>query len=62
MENSCIIIICLSHIYRLLIDPHNDLPPVGQIAQLEEHSTSIVEVRVQIPVQAWIFQGFLAAA
>ena len=36
---------------------HNDLLPVGLIAQVVEHCTGIAEVRVQIPVQA-----FLAAA
>ena len=50
------------HIYGLIIDPHNDLLPVGLIAQLVEHCTGIAEVRVWIPVQAWIFQAFLAAA
>ena len=45
-----------------MIDPRNDLLPVGLIAQLVEHCTGIVEVRVGIPMQAWIFQGLLAAA
>ena len=39
--------------YGLIIDPHNDLLSVGPIAQLEEHCTSIVEVRVRIPFQAF---------
>ena len=56
IENSCIIIIYL-HIYGLIIDPHNNLLPVGLIMQLVEHCTGIAGVRVQIPVQA-----FLAAA
>ena len=46
----------------IVIDPHNDLLPVGLTAQLGEHCTGIAEVRVRIPVQAWIFQAFLAAA
>ena len=37
------------HIYELIIDPHNDLLPVGLIAQLVEHCTGIAEVRVQVP-------------
>ena len=49
MENSCIIVIYL-HIYGLIIDPHNELLPVGLIAQLVEHCTGITEVRVQIPI------------
>ena len=61
MVNFCINIIYL-HIYELRIAPHNDLLLVGQIAQLEEHCTSIAEVKVGIPpVQAWIFLAFLAA-
>ena len=46
----------------LIVDPHNDLQPVGLIAQLVEHCTDSAEVRVRIPVQAWIFPAFLAAA
>ena len=45
MEYSCIIIICL-HIYGLIIEPHNDLHPVGLIAQLVEQCTGIAEVWV----------------
>ena len=56
MEISCIIII-YQHIYHLIIDPHNNLLPVGLKAQLVEHCTGIAEVRVWIPIQA-----FLAAA
>ena len=55
MENSCIIII-YPHIYGLLINPHNDLLPFGQIAQLVELCTSIAEVRVRI---SEIFRPFL---
>jgi len=61
MRDSFIIIIYV-HIYRLIIDPHNHLLPVGLIAQLVEHCTGILEVGVGIPVQAWNFQAFLAAA
>lgn len=50
MENSCIIIIYL-HIYELITDPHNNLLPVGLIAQLVGHCTSITEVTVGIPAQ-----------
>ena len=60
MENSCIIIIYL-HIYELITDPHNNLLPVGLIAQLVEHCTSITEVTVGIPAQVWIFEAFVAA-
>ena len=45
------------HIYGLIIHPINKLLPVGLIAQLVEHCNGIAEVRVRIPVQA-----FLAAA
>ena len=45
MANSCIIVIYL-HIYGLIIDPHNDLLPVGLRAQLVEHCTGIAEVRI----------------
>ena len=31
------------------MDPHNDQLPVGQITQLVEHCTRIVEVRARIP-------------
>ena len=31
------------------------------MAQLVEHCTNIAEVRGRIPIQAWIFQPFLAA-
>ena len=51
MENSCIIIIYL-HIYRLIMDPRNDLLAVHLMAQLVEHCTSIAEVMVQILVRA----------
>ena len=60
MKNSFIIIYV--PIYRLIIDPHNHLLPVGLIVQLVEHCTGILEVKVRIPVQAWNFQAFLAAA
>ena len=50
------------HIYGLVIDPYNDLLPAGLIAQLVEHCTGTAEVWVRIPVQASIFQAFLAAA
>mgnify|MGYP006973431312 CR=1 FL=1 len=49
-------------IYGLIIDPHSDWLPVDLIAQLVECCTGIAEVSVRIPVQAWIFQAFLAAA
>ena len=55
-------VIIYLHIYRLIVDPHNNLLPVGLIAQLVEHCTGIAEARVGIPVQAWIFQAFLAAS
>ena len=32
------------HIHRLIINPHNNLLPVGLIAQLVEHCTGITEV------------------
>ena len=44
MENSRIIIISL-HIYGFKMDPHNNLLPVGLIAQLLEHCTGIAKVR-----------------
>ena len=37
--------------------PHNNLLPVGKIAQLVDHCTGLTEVRIQIP-----FQAFLPAA
>ena len=49
--NPCVIIICL-HMYGLIYDPHNDLLPVGLIAQLLGNCIGIAEVRVRIPVQA----------
>ena len=52
-ENSCITVIYL-HMYRLIIDWHNNLLPVGLIAQLVEHCNSIAEVRVQFPIQAFL--------
>ena len=51
MENSSITIYL--HIYGQIIDPYNDLLPVGLIAQLVEHCTDIAEVRVGISVQAF---------
>ena len=39
-------------IYGLIYDPHDDLLPVGLIAQLLEHYTGIAEVRVRTPDQA----------
>ena len=39
----------ISIIYGLMIDPHNNQLPVGLIAQLAEHCTSIAEVRVSVP-------------
>ena len=45
---ACIIILYL-HIFGLIVDPHNDLLPVGVVAQLVEHCTAIAEVRVRIP-------------
>ena len=54
-KHSCIMIINTLHvIYGLKIDPHNDQLPVGLIAQLVEHCTSIAEVGVRIPVQAFL--------
>ena len=49
-KNSCIIIVYL-HIYRLIINPHNNLLPVGLVAQLVEHCTCIAEVNIQIPLR-----------
>ena len=49
--NSCIIIIYL-HICGLIINPLNDLLPVGLKARLLEHCIGIAEVRVRVPVQA----------
>ena len=46
------IISSIPNIYGLINDPHNDFLPVGLIAELVEHCTSIAEVRVRIPVQA----------
>lgn len=45
--SSCIITMYF-HIYGLVIDPHDDLLPVGLIASLVEHVAGIAEVRVQI--------------
>ena len=36
------------HIYGLVINPHDNLLPVGLIAALVEHVAGIAEVRVQI--------------
>lgn len=53
--------------YGLIIDPHDDQPPFGLIAQLVGHSaqlvrhcTGIVAVRVRVPALASIFHAFLA--
>ena len=43
---------------NLITDPHNDLLPVGLVAQLVEHCAGIAEVRIRIPLQAWIFRSF----
>ena len=37
--------IVISIIYGLMIDPHNNQQPVGLIAQLADHCTSIAEAR-----------------
>ena len=44
---------CYIITYGLIIDPQR---PAGPIAQLVEHCTGIVGVRVRIPVQAWSFR------
>ena len=53
LQIPCINIIYL-HIHGLIykIDQHNDQLPVGLIAQLVEHYTHIVEVRVRISFAA----------
>ena len=50
---------CLSSTGSLRTHKNNQLP-VGLIAQLVEHCTGITEVMGSIPVQAWIFSGFLS--
>ena len=52
----------VSIIYGFIIDPHNDQLLVGAIDKLVEHCSGIAEVRVPIPLEAWIFQAFLATA
>ena len=42
----------------LIIDPHNDLLPVGLIAQLVEHCTSVTEVRIWVPFRQEFFKPF----
>ena len=50
----------MSILYGLIItNSQNDQLPVGLIAQLVEHCTSVTEVMGLIPFQAWIFSGFL---
>ena len=57
-----LIIIAIQHKWKcdqvngLIIDPHNDQLPVGLIAQLVEHCTSIAEVRVWIPFRPKFFR------
>ena len=45
-------------IYGFMIDPHNDQPPVGLIAQLLEHCTSIAEARVRVSFKPEFFRPF----
>ena len=42
------------HIYGLTRNPHNYQLPVSLVAQLAEHCTGIAEVRVRIPIQAFL--------
>lgn len=49
----------MSILYGLITNSQNDQLPVGLIAQLVEHCTSVTEVMGLIPFQAWIFSGFL---
>ena len=42
-------IVYISRIYGLIMDLHNDLLPVGPIAQLVEHVIRIAEVGVKVP-------------
>jgi len=62
VPTSWAIIVIYFHIYGLIIDPHNDLLPVGLIAELVEDCTGITGFRVWIIIQAWVFQAFLTAA
>ena len=52
MKNSCIIIYL--YIYGLITDSHNDQLLVGPIAQLVERCTGTADVRVRVPVQAFL--------
>ena len=55
--------ICDFHIFTAVYSPlhgfiwnqHSDKLPVGLLAQLVEHCTSIAEVMGSNPIQAWIF-------
>ena len=44
----------LPNFYGVMIDPHNDLIPVGLRGQLVEHCTGIAEVRVGILIRAFL--------
>ena len=48
------------YFYGLIIEPRHNQLPVGLVAQLVEHCTTIEEVRVQIPVQAFLAVAYAA--
>lgn len=48
-----------SLLHGSLMNQHNDLLPVGSLAQLFEDCTSTAEVMGSIYIQAWIFLGFI---
>ena len=50
-----------THIYGLIIDPHNHQLLVGVIAQLMEHCAGIAEVWVRVPFRPEFSNSFLLA-
>ena len=58
-ELSCInYTTCMSTIYGLIIDPHNDYLPIGLMAQLVKHCSGITDVRVRVLFRADVFRTF----
>ena len=53
--NFHIFTVIYSSFYRFIWNQHHDQLPVGLLAQLVEHCTSITVVMGSNPIQAWIF-------
>jgi len=50
---------CISTIYLLIIDPHNDQLPVGEMTQLVEHCMCITELMVWVLFRAEFFRPLI---